>query len=80
MALSTQSPPRHRFTLADLKRMTDAAVHVRVAADVLGVDPRTVTHGIAAGTVPAVKIGRRVLVLREPLIRLLETGSAAPAA
>jgi excisionase family DNA binding protein len=74
--MSLESP----MTLSDLKAMTAAAIQVRAAAGVLNVDPRTVGHGINDGTIPAIKIGKRVLVLREPLIRLLETGSAAPAA
>jgi excisionase family DNA binding protein len=38
----------------------------------LGVDPRTVTAGIENGTVPSVKLGRRVLIPREKFLKLFD--------
>lgn len=66
-------------SLDELREMPEAALHLRVAAGALGVDTRTVSRGIADGVIPAVKIGKRVLILREPLIRLLETDNATTA-
>ncbi len=40
------------------------------AAAALGVDPRTVTAGIEQGTIPAVKLGRRLVIPREKFLRL----------
>jgi len=42
------------------------------AAHALGVDPRTVTVGIDNGTIPAVKLGRRVVIPREKFLRLFD--------
>lgn len=42
------------------------------AALALGVDPRTVTAGIDNGTIPSVKLGRRVVIPREKFLRLFD--------
>ena len=42
------------------------------AARALGVDPRTITAGIENGTLPSVKLGRRVVIPREKFLRLFE--------
>lgn len=42
------------------------------AAAVLGVDPRTVTQGIKEGNIPAIKLGRRVVIPREKFLKLFE--------
>lgn len=48
------------------------------AAQVLGVDPRTVSHGIAAGVIPAIELGGRTMIPTLKLRRLLgiEDGAA----
>ena len=38
----------------------------------LGVDPRTVTAGIENGTIPSVKLGRRVLIPREKFLKIFD--------
>lgn len=54
-------------------RMSASLVITRIdAAAALGVDPRTVTAGIENGTIPAVKLGRRVLIPREKFLRLFD--------
>lgn len=55
---------------------TNPTMSVRETADLMGLDPRTVGKAIDEGTIPAIKIGRRILVLREPLMRML-SGEAA---
>ncbi|AUN42487.1 hypothetical protein ASU32_22730 [Tsukamurella tyrosinosolvens] len=43
------------------------------------VDPRTVNRAIADGTIPAVRLGRRVFVPRLPLLELLDSaGNTEP--
>jgi excisionase family DNA binding protein len=54
-----------------LRRSTMAAITRRQTAQVLGVDERTVTRAIKDGELPSVQIGRRVLIPRLPLLRLL---------
>jgi len=38
----------------------------------LGVDPRTVTAGIENGSIPSVKLGRRVVIPREKFLRIFD--------
>jgi excisionase family DNA binding protein len=40
-------------------------------ADALGVDPRTVTRAIEDGSLPSLRLGRRVLIPRLPLLAKL---------
>jgi len=42
------------------------------AAAALGVDPRTVTASIENGTIPSVKLGRRVVIPREKFLKLFD--------
>lgn len=42
------------------------------AAAALGVDPRTVTAGIDDGTIPSVKLGRRVVIPREKFLKIFD--------
>jgi excisionase family DNA binding protein len=42
------------------------------AAAALGVDPRTVTAGVENGTIPAVRLGRRLVIPREKFLRLFD--------
>lgn len=42
------------------------------AAAALGVDPRTVTAGVENGTIPSVKLGRRVVIPREKFLKLFD--------
>ena len=44
------------------------------AAAALGVDPRTVTAGIEEGTIPAVKLGRRLVIPREKFLKIFDPG------
>lgn len=47
------------------------------AAEVLGVDPRTVSRAISNGELPAIRIGRRVLIPRLRLLALLDPSTTA---
>jgi excisionase family DNA binding protein len=57
--------------LEDLRKSRAAVVTVAQAADVFGVDVRTVTRAIANGELPALRLGRRVLIPRLPLLAAL---------
>lgn len=59
-------------TLDDLRASRDAVVTRVVVAAVLGVDPRTVTTAIAAGTIPPIKLGSRVVIPRENFLALFD--------
>lgn len=50
-------------------RHTDREVLNRAeVAGLLALDPRTIDHAIADGTIPAVHVGRRVLIPRRPFL------------
>jgi excisionase family DNA binding protein len=59
--------------------MTSLAVSVGEAASLLGVHPETVRREIRRGRLPAVRIGRRTLVAREVLNKLLSGERAGSA-
>ena len=54
-----------------VRNATEAALTRRQTAKLLGVDERTVTRAIDAGEIPSIRMGRRVLVPRLPLLRKL---------
>lgn len=59
-------------TLAGLRTSTALTITRKEAAAALGVDPRTVTVGIENGTIPAIKLGRRVVIPRAKFLALFE--------
>ncbi len=60
------------LTIDDI-RASRAFVITRLdAARALGVDPRTITASIEDGTIPSVKLGRRVVIPREAFLRLFD--------
>lgn len=66
-------------TLQKIEHSTQATITVKTAAEILEIDPRTVTRGIEEGAIPAIKIGRRIVIPRKPFLRML-TGESAEAA
>ncbi|MBS4103884.1 excisionase family DNA-binding protein [Tsukamurella paurometabola] len=60
-----------RRDLEWLRRSSAATLSRPEAAEVMGVDTRTLGRGIESGDIPAIRVGRRVLIPREPLLRLL---------
>lgn len=60
--------------LTELRESKVATISRKAAAEYLGVDPRTVTVGIAEGTIPGIKLGRRVVIPREKFLKLFEVG------
>jgi excisionase family DNA binding protein len=63
------------MTLEELRQSTAATVTIADTSSVLGVDPRTVSHAIANGELPAIKVGRRILIVRERLVAMLTVES-----
>lgn len=51
-------------------RIAPAALSKREAAEIAGVDVRTLTKGIEDGSIPSIRIGRRVLIPRAPFLAL----------
>lgn len=58
------------LTLEDLRASKSAAISVREASEVLGLDPRTVTDEIRKGGIPSIRVGRRILVPRDRFLAL----------
>ena len=54
----------------ELQNSTALTITLATAASAMGVDPRTVSAGIRAGTIPSVRLGRRVLIPREKFLQL----------
>lgn len=75
MARKTSVAPARapRLTIEDLRSSAKAVLNRTEVANVLGVDPRTVTKAIDDGAIPALRLGRRVLIPREKFLDLLET-------
>ena len=61
----------------DLRRRRILVITRQEAAEALGVDPRTITVGIEDGTIPSVKIGRRVVIPREKFLALFADDTTA---
>jgi len=51
-----------------------AVITVTQAAELLGLDERTVRHGCASGQIPSIKVGRRILIPVPRLLAMLEEG------
>lgn len=76
-AIPTDESPA--ITLQWLKESTAAALTRAQVAKLFEIDVRTVTRGIAEGAIPSIKIGRRVMIPREPLLAILVSADARPA-
>ena len=55
-----------------------ATMTIPEAADLLGLSESATYEAAARGEIPAVKIGRRVLVIRDLLMALLSGSSSTP--
>ena len=63
-------------TLDDLRASRNAVITRAEAAAALGVDPRTITASIENGSIPSVKLGRRVVISREKFLRIFDSEDA----
>ena len=59
-------------SLAAVRQSSRATLTIAEVARILNVDPRTVSGAAHSGELPSVKLGRRVLIPREPLIAMLD--------
>lgn len=57
--------------LSSARESTYATLTRKEVAELLRVDPRTVSEGIRSGTIPSIRLGRRVLIPREPLLAMV---------
>ncbi len=60
------------LTIDTLRGSRSLVITRTEAAAALGVDPRTVTAGVENGTIPSVKLGRRVVIPREKFLKLFD--------
>lgn len=79
MSTSVKSAAVETFDLDWLRNLKRATVTRTETAKLYGVDPRTITAAIEQGTLPAIKLGRRVVIPREPLLAMLTAGLAVSA-
>lgn len=66
------------MTIETLRSARSLVITRTDAAAALGVDPRTVTAGIENGTIPSVKLGRRVLIPREKFLKIFDPENCSP--
>lgn len=61
------------MTLDELKALESPTISNSIAAAVCGADRRTVAKAVKSGVIKSVKLSpRKILILREPFIALLE--------
>lgn len=60
------------LTLDALRDSPAATITRTEAAAALGVDPRTISVAIAEGNIPAIRLGRRVVIPREKFLALFD--------
>ena len=65
---------KETLTLEKIRAMSSPTITRLHAAEALGCDPRTVTAGIEEGNIPAIRLGRRVVIPREKFLALFEVG------
>lgn len=63
------------MTLEDLRTSTSATIAMADAAEILGLDPLTMMRGVEDGTIPAIRLGRRVEIPRDSLLRMITSGA-----
>ena len=54
----------------DLRKRRSLVITRKETTEALGVDPRTITTSINDGTIPHVKLGRRIVIPREKFLAL----------
>lgn len=60
------------ISIADLRADPSPTITVQTAAEALAVDPRTLRLAINEGDIPAIRIGRRIVIPREKFLALFE--------
>ncbi|WP_041795224.1 excisionase family DNA-binding protein [Modestobacter italicus] len=67
--------------LEELRACRSAVITIADAAAVLGVDARTVSRAVQCGELPVLRVGRRLLIPRLPLLArlgVIDSSSGAP--
>lgn len=59
------------LSVKDIETMSAPTIPLKDGARALGVDPRTLLRAIDEGTVPGIRVGRRVVIPRLPFLRML---------
>ena len=59
------------MNLDQLRSSPAAVITIAAVAGLLDVDERTVRRGCEDGQIPSIRVGRRVLVVREKLLAML---------
>ncbi|CCH87973.1 protein of unknown function [Modestobacter italicus] len=70
-----------RMDLEELRACRSAVITIADAAAVLGVDARTVSRAVQCGELPVLRVGRRLLIPRLPLLArlgVIDSSSGAP--
>ena len=63
------------FTWTDARNCERATLTRAETADLLGVSVRTISESAMKGDIPSVRLGRRVLIPREPLVAMFTATS-----
>ncbi len=58
------------MSFQDILLSTEPVISRADAASALKCDPRTISRGIRENKIPHIKLGRRVMILREPFIAI----------
>ena len=66
-------------TWAELRSSDREVLNRTEVAALLALDPRTIDHAIEDGTIPAIHVGRRVLIPRRPFLRTFGVDDGASA-
>lgn len=59
-------------SLEDLEKSNRATITLKEAAEICGVDRRTFAKGVEEGSVPSIRLGRRIIIPKMPFIKLLK--------
>lgn len=60
----------------ELRASNSAVVTIADTARLLGVDVRTVSRACEDGQLPCIRVGRRILIVREKLLAMLSADEA----
>ena len=76
--MNTETAPK--LTIAAVRASGVAALTRSQVAELLGVDGRTVSRSIEEGSIPSLRLGRRLLIPTEAFLRLLDAAPGSTAA
>lgn len=65
------------MSFQDLMDSKEPVISRADAASALKCDPRLISRGISENKIPHIKLGRRVMILREPFIAIFQSGEGS---